>query len=298
MQEGALRADVNVSVAKEGNPPGVKIEIKNLNSFRAAERAVRYEVERQITALEGGLPLTQETRGWDENSEVTIGQRSKEHAEDYRYFPEPDLPPLLIDRSLLDQIGASLPELATDKRARYQTALGLSAYDAGVLTQALTITQLFDETVALTSVSSAKAAANWLTGEYLRLLSESKAEPEDAKITAETLADLISLIESGEITTPVAKSVFAETFETGESPSAIVSRKGLRQLSDRSELENTVREVLAANDSLVAEYVNKDRKTEGPLVGKVMAATKGTANPAVVKEIIADLLLKSEAAGD
>lgn len=294
LQEGALRADVNISVRREGEPPGVKVEIKNLNSFRAVERALRFEIDRQIAVLRNGHALTQETRGWDEDKGITVPQRSKEFAEDYRYFPEPDLPALHISTDRIERVREAMPELPATKRERYMAQLALSAYDAGVLTQDRDVAALFDETVALAGAGSAKAAANWLTGEFARLMGERGLTAAESRVTPRVLAELIRLLDDGTIAGPAAKTVFEETFESGEAPDAIVDRLGLRQVSDPSELESVVRKVLDANPALAEEYVARDRKTEGPLVGKVMAASGGKANPRVVKEIIAQILLPPE----
>jgi len=293
MQEGALRADVNVSVSKPGEPPGVKVEIKNLNSFRAVERAVRFEIDRQIATIEGGGGLSQETRGWDDEREVTIAQRGKEFAEDYRYFPEPDLPPLTFDRNRIDAMRTRLPETAGAKRSRYVSELGLSRYDAEVLARDKAVAALFDATVVIAGPGMAKPAANWLTGEFARLLGERGIEPAGSLITPAILGELLGLLADGTITTPVAKAVFEDAFASGDSPLAIVDRRGLRQVSNRSELEAIVRAVLEANPALASDYVTKDRKTEGPLVGRVMAASGGKANPEQVKQIIAGLLIET-----
>jgi aspartyl-tRNA(Asn)/glutamyl-tRNA(Gln) amidotransferase subunit B len=291
MQEGALRADVNVSLRKEGEQPGVKVEIKNLNSFRAVERAIRYEIDRQSMALEAGNTLPQETRGWDEARGITVAQRSKEFAEDYRYFPEPDLPPITFTDAQIERIRASSPELAAAKRMRFVNDLGLSPYDARVLTQDPTVAALFEATIAVTGPGGAKSITNWLTGEFLRLIGEGERGTSETLVTASGLAELVGLVADSAVTTPVAKVLFEEMFKTGASPAMVVEQRGLRQVSDRGELVAAVELVLAANEMLVADYVNKDRKTEGPLVGKVMAATGGKANPTVVKEMIAALLL-------
>lgn len=293
MQEGALRADVNVSVRKLGEGHGVKIEIKNLNSFRAVARALEHEIARQIEILESGGTLRQETRGWDETREVTVVQRSKELAEDYRYFPEPDLPPLNLSAEMVEAIRSSLPELAPCKRVRFVHQYGLSEYDAGVLTQDPTLATLLDKTIELSPTVEPKAAANWLSGEFLRLLKEHEIAAAESRITPEGLAELLGLIQAGTITTAIARTVFVDMFETGVSPRVIVSERSLAQVSDRTDLEAIVREVLDANPGLVSDYILKDRKTEGPLVGKVMAATRGKANAAIVKEIIAAVLGES-----
>ena len=293
MQEGSLRADVNVSVRKHGADHGVKIEIKNLNSFRSVARALDYEIERQIVILERGDYLFQETRGWDESREITVAQRSKEFAEDYRYFPEPDLPVLRLTRERVDAIRAKLPERASAMRTRFVEQYGLSQADAAVLTQDPVLARLLDETLRFAPGSDPKAIANWLTGEFLRLLRETGTPIESSKITAEGLGALVTLVAKGTITTAIGKTIFEEMFQTGAAPESIVAEKGLEQISDQSELETVVRQVLDENPALVADYISKDGKTVGPLVGKVMAETRGKANAALVKEIIAEQLKQS-----
>lgn len=294
MQAGALRADVNVSVSKKGHDRGTKIEVKNLNSFRSVARAVEYEIARQIDVLEAGGFLSQETRGWDEAREVTVGHRSKEYAEDYRYFPEPDLPPLYLSREKIESIRAALPELAQTKRHRFMAEYGLSPYDAVVLTRHPALAELLDETVGLGSATDkkplAKTAANWLTGEFLRLLNERQISVEDSRVTPEGLAGLLEILEQGRITNAMAKTVFEEMFTTGKAADAIVAEQSLDQIEDRSQLIPVVQKVIDENPNLASDYRTKDRKTEGPLVGKVMTATRGKANPAIVKVILADLL--------
>lgn len=290
MQEGALRADVNVSVRKPDGELGVKIEIKNLNSFRSVERSLEYEIQRQIGVLESGGILTQETRGWDEATEVTVSQRSKEHAEDYRYFPEPDLPPLRLSNAAIEGVRARMPESAGDLRHTFTTKYALSTYDAEVLTQDPALARLLDETVRGSSKVEPKVVANWLTGEFLRLSNETGMPIESSHITPHGLLDFTDLIARGVITSAIGKTVFEEMFRTGASPDSIVEKRDLKQVSDQGELEEIVRTVLSENGGLVSDYVNKDRKTEGPLVGKVMAATRGKANAALVKEIIAEMV--------
>lgn len=291
MQEGALRADVNVSVARLGEEAGVKTEIKNLNSFRSVQRALQHEIDRQIKLLETGAVLTQETRGWDESQEITIPQRSKEFAEDYRYFPEPDLPPLYLDPAMVESIRQSLPGTAEAKRDRFVRELGLSAGDARVLTGEPALAALFEETVRLEPSIDPSQAANWLTGEFLRLVNETATPTGETGITAHSLQGLLRLLRDGRITNAIGKMVFEEMFRTGRGADEIVTERGLAQMSDESEVRSVVQKVLDENPVLVSDYLNKDRKTEGPLVGKVMAATRGTANAAIVKRVIAEILL-------
>jgi len=290
MQEGALRADINVSVRRPGSEHGVKVEIKNLNSFRAVARAVEFEIDRQVRCLEAGGTLTQETRGWDEAAEKTVPQRSKEFAEDYRYFPEPDLPPLDVPKVLVDAVRSRMPEAAAKKRERYVNHYGLTAYDAAVLTQDPELARLMDQTVAAAPFAEPKAISNWLTGELLRLLHETGMEPAVVPITPQLLAGLLKLLADGTISNAIGKTVFEEMFRSGTNAATIVRERGLTQMGDPEELRQVVEQVLTANPGLVKQYVEQDRKTEGPLIGQVMKATGGKANAAIVKDLIAEKL--------
>ena len=290
LQEGAMRADINVSVRLPGGQLGTKVEIKNLNSFRAVQRSLEYEIRRQVQVLESGGTLIQETRGWDEYEEVTVPQRSKEYAEDYRYFPEPDLPPLMLSRDLVRDIRDAMPELATSKRQRFVRDYHLSDKEAAVLTMEPALAALMDETVLASPDTEPKIAANWLTGEYLRLLRESETGITESNITPELLAGLFKLLNSGAITTAIAKTVFEEMFATGKAADTIVSERGLTQIADEGELREIVQSVLDSHPELVKDYREKERKTEGPLVGQVMKASRGKANAAIVKQIIAEML--------
>jgi len=289
MEEGVLRADVNVSLSR-GAHPGAKVEIKNLNSFRAVTRALEFEIDRQAALLEAGGQVAQETRGWDEGQEETVSQRSKEYAEDYRYFPEPDLPALTVSPERVEEIRRTLPELPAARRARYVDSAGLSPYEAEVITQDPALASLFDETLSLQPPGGSKAVANWIMGELLRLLHEAAVPLEASNISPRGLSGLLRLLGDGTITNAQAKIVFARMFETGAEADEIVRREGLAQIADTDELAATVRRVLAENEALVRDYVEKGGKTEGPLIGKVMAATGGRANAALVRELIRSLL--------
>jgi aspartyl-tRNA(Asn)/glutamyl-tRNA(Gln) amidotransferase subunit B len=290
LQEGAMRADINVSVRLPDGELGTKVEIKNLNSFRSVQRSLEYEIRRQVQVLESGGTLIQETRGWDEVIEVTVPQRSKEYAEDYRYFPEPDLPPLHLSRELVQGIREAMPELAGSKRERFVRDYHLSEKDAGVLTMEPALAALMDETVLASPDTEPKIAANWLTGEFLRLRRETESSIEESKISGGNLAELLRLLGAGTITTAIAKTVFEEMFASGKSARDIVSERGLTQIADQGELREIVKQVLDSNPALVKDYVERDRKTEGPLVGQVMKASRGKANAAIVKQIIAEML--------
>jgi aspartyl-tRNA(Asn)/glutamyl-tRNA(Gln) amidotransferase subunit B len=281
-----MRIEGNISLRPIGSDTfGTKVEVKNLNSFRSLERAMEYEVVRQGEALEKGEPLTQETRGWDENGGRTISQRSKEEANDYRYFPEPDLPPLRPSAEWVEQLRRQLPELPAARRARYATQLGLSDYDAGVLTADVALGDYFDGVVR--AGASAKAAANWVTGEFSRLLNRHAATGLRADAVAlgpEGLAQLIAAVEAGEVSATNAKAVLAESFESGESPASVIEREGLGAVSDEGLIGEAVASVLEEHAVQVGEYRNGKQQVYGFLVGQVMKRTQGRADARLVNE--------------
>jgi aspartyl-tRNA(Asn)/glutamyl-tRNA(Gln) amidotransferase subunit B len=286
MEAGSMRIEGNVSLRPMGSERfGTKVEVKNLNSFRSLERAMEYEVARHAEALERGEPLRQETRGWDETAGRTIIQRSKEEANDYRYFPEPDLPPLRPSESWVAELRARLPELPAARRARYEEQLGLSAYDAGVLTADLALADYFDATVA--AGASAKGAANWVTGEFSRLLNQHAADglrASDVALAPGGLAELVAAVEGGSVSPTNAKAILARTFESGESPLAIIESEGLGQVSDAGAIGAEVEAVLAEFPSQVAEYRSGKQQVYGFLVGQVMKRTAGRADARLVNE--------------
>jgi aspartyl-tRNA(Asn)/glutamyl-tRNA(Gln) amidotransferase subunit B len=286
MEAGSMRIEGNVSVRPAGTTTfGTKVEVKNLNSFRSLERAMAYEVERHVAALEAGETLTQETRGWDEEAGRTIVQRSKEEANDYRYFPEPDLPPLRPSEAWVAELRARLPELPAQRRARYTDELGLSAYDAGVLTSDVALADYFDEVVSLGAAP--KVAANWMTGELSRLLNQHAAEALRADRIAlrpAGLAELIGEVEAGRVSSTNAKAVLAGAFESGESPRAIIEREGLGAVSDTGAIGAEIEAVLAEFPSQVAEYRSGKQQLFGFLVGQVMKRTAGRADARLVNE--------------
>jgi aspartyl-tRNA(Asn)/glutamyl-tRNA(Gln) amidotransferase subunit B len=264
---------------------GTKVEVKNLNSFRSLERAMEFEVARQADALERGERLVQETRGWQETEGRTIPQRSKEEANDYRYFPEPDLPPLRPSEEWVAQIRAGLPELPAARRSRYVDALGLSAYDAGVLTADLALADYFDEVVS--AGIAAKTAANWVTGEFSRLLNQHAAEGLRASAVAlgpTGLAELISGVEGGKVSAANAKTVLAEVFESGESPKVVVDRRGLQQVGDAASIGAEIDGVLADFPDQVTQYRSGKTALFGFLVGQVMKRTGGRADARLVND--------------
>ncbi len=286
METGSMRIEGNVSLRPMGTAVfGTKVEVKNLNSFRSLERAMEFEVGRQAEALERGEPLTQETRGWHETEGRTISQRSKEEANDYRYFPEPDLPPLRPSAEWVVQLRASLPELPAARRTRYVEGHGLSPYDAGVLTADLALADYFDAVVA--AGAAPKTAANWVTGEFSRLLNHHGAEGLRASGVAlkpERLAELISGVEGGKVSAANAKTVLAEVFESGESPKVVVDRLGLQQVGDAESIGTEVVAVLAGFPEQVAEYRAGKVALFGFLVGQVMKRTAGRADARLVNE--------------
>ena len=285
LQEGAFRCDANISLRPVGATEfGTKTEIKNMNSFRAVFRALEYEIARQTAVLEEGGRIVQETRGWNEDRGVTVSQRSKEFAHDYRYFPEPDLPPVFVSREWVAELRARLPELPDAKRERYQRDFGLSAYDAGQLVASPAVSAFFERAVAL--YPQPKLVANWVEGELFRLLKEADVEIDETRVTPEHLAELLGLLEKGTLSGALAKQVFEEVFATGERPAAIVQERGLAQISDTSELERIVGDVLAGHPQPVADYRAGKETALNFLKGQVMKATRGKANPAVVTDLL------------
>jgi aspartyl-tRNA(Asn)/glutamyl-tRNA(Gln) amidotransferase subunit B len=286
MEAGSMRIEGNVSLRPRGTSTfGTKVEVKNLNSFRSLERALEYEVQRHAEALDRGEPLRQETRGWDEEAGRTIIQRSKEEANDYRYFPEPDLPPLRPSDAWVAELRAGLPELPAQRRQRYVDELGLSAYDAGVLTADRALSDYFDAVIG--GGLDAKRAANWLTGEFSRLLNQHAAgglRADAVALRPEGLAELIGEVEAGRVSQTNAKAVLATTFETGESPRAVIEREGLGQVSDAGAIGAEIDAVLAEFPEQVADYRAGKQQLFGFLVGQVMKRTAGRADARLVNE--------------
>jgi aspartyl-tRNA(Asn)/glutamyl-tRNA(Gln) amidotransferase subunit B len=295
MEEGSFRCDANCSVRLRGAKElGVKVEIKNMNSFRAVERALAHELRRQVDVLEDGGTIVQETRLWDADREETRSMRTKESAHDYRYFPDPDLPPVLVPESFVAGVRAALPELPDARRQRFVQALGLPPYDAEVLTARRDVADYFEAVVA--AHGNAKAASNWIMSDILRVLRERRLD--DAHTITEwpiapaRLAELIGLIDDGTINGKIAKTVFEEMLATGPeaSPRAIVEKKGLVQVSDEGPIVAAIEQILAANADKVAEYRAGKDKLLGFFVGQVMKATGGKANPALVNTLLAERL--------
>ncbi len=289
MEEGSLRCDANVSVRPAGSPTfGTKAEVKNLNSFRHVQRALEFEIERQTAVVSGGGRVEQETRLWDTASGRTFSMRSKEEAHDYRYFPEPDLLPLRLKAEWIEEIRRSLPELPDARRHRFVAQYGLPEYDAAILTQSPAISAYFEATAA--AAGNAKAASNWIMGELTRKVNELGIGIESASLAPEALAGLIRLVDSGTITGPIAKDVFEKMYASGKSADAIVAAEGLASINDDAALEAAVRDAIAANETAVAQYRAGKQQTFGFLVGQVMKATRGKANPAIVNALMKKML--------
>ncbi|MBT0652125.1 Asp-tRNA(Asn)/Glu-tRNA(Gln) amidotransferase subunit GatB [Geomobilimonas luticola] len=287
MEEGSFRCDANVSVMPVGSATfGTRAEIKNVNSFRFVKQAIEYEIERQIELIEEGGKVVQETRLFDPNSGTTRSMRGKEEAHDYRYFPDPDLVPLVISDDWVEDVRLSLPELPAARLARYQAELGLPFYDAEVLTASRELADYFE--ACLNRYPQAKPVANWVMGEVTRGLNDSGLAITACPVSPELLAELLKLIDAGTISNKIAKTVFDEMWQSGKAPAAIVEEKGLVQVSDTGEIEKIIDEILAANQGQVEEFRGGKEKVFGFFVGQVMRASKGKANPAVVN----DLLLK------
>jgi aspartyl-tRNA(Asn)/glutamyl-tRNA(Gln) amidotransferase subunit B len=285
MEQGSLRCDANVSVRPAGQDGlGVKTEIKNLNSFKFVEKALEYEIERQIKILKEGGKIIQETRLWNSERGITESMRTKEEAHDYRYFPEPDLVPIMAEHQLIDEIKKSLPELPDAKRKRFVSEHGLPEYDADMMTSEKSLADWFEEVVRLGG--QPKAVSNWIMGDLMRLLNEENKPFEDCSLKPKQLVDMLSLIDKDTISGKIAKTVFEEMYKTGKDAESIVREKGLVQISDAGEIEKIVDDVIAQNSKEVARYRSGEEKLFGFFVGYVMKLTKGKANPQLVNELL------------
>ena len=290
MEQGSIRFDVNLSLRPWGQAEfGTRTETKNLNSFSSVRRSMEYEMARQAQLLDDGEKILQETRTWDEGRGVTLSLRSKEEAHDYRYFPEPDLVPLVIEREWVERVRQTLPELPAARRERLKS-MGLSDYDAGVITSSRALCDFFDG--ALKRYADAKTLANWTMGEYMRLLNAQGIRVEESPVKPQQLGELLELMDQGTISGKIAKTVLEEMFSTGSDPSLIVKEKGLAQISDEGALLKIVEEIIAANPQSVEDFkAGKDRAI-GFLVGQIMKATKGQANPGVVNNLLKEQLTR------
>jgi aspartyl-tRNA(Asn)/glutamyl-tRNA(Gln) amidotransferase subunit B len=295
MEEGNFRCDANISLRPVGSAElGSKVEVKNMNSFRSVYRALQYEVDRQQEVLKDGDRIPQETRGWVDDRAVTVSQRSKEYANDYRYFPEPDLPPMTVDRDWLDEIRARMPELPDAKRARLRSEYGLSDYDASLIIETRAKADYFQEAVDIAPEAKrrqrAKAAANWINSELAGLLNARNMEIGDVKITPQALSQLIDLQEDGTISGKTAKTVFAQMFDTGRQPKEIVEEAGLVQITAGDEIAAALERVLADNAKAVEDYRGGKEEALKFLMGQVMRETRGRANPGIVSQLLKEKL--------
>lgn len=289
LQEGSMRADVNLSVRPSGASEfGTRTEMKNLNSFKAITRAIENERNRQIDLLESGEAVIQETRRWDDVKEYSYAMRSKEDAQDYRYFPEPDLVPIVISKAWLEEIRARQPELRDERHQRYKVQYGLPDYDADIITSSKKMADIFE--AASKICGKPKKVSNWLMGETMRLLKENGQEPDELALEPEKLAKLVELADSGAVNNTVAKEVFEEVFRNGIDPEKYVEEKGLKTVSDEGELRSVIEQVVKENPQSVEDYRNGKQKAIGFLVGQTMKATKGKANPGLVNQILKNIL--------
>jgi aspartyl-tRNA(Asn)/glutamyl-tRNA(Gln) amidotransferase subunit B len=290
MEQGSLRCDANVSIRPVGQKEyGTRAEVKNINSFKFVEKALEYEIKRQIKVVEEGRKVIQETRLWDSDRGITESMRGKEEAHDYRYFPEPDLVPITVEQKWIDEINASLPELPDVKRERFVSEYGLSEYDADLLTSEKPLAQWFE--AAVKSGGQPKAVANWIMGELTKLLNEENKSIEECRLKPEQLAGMLKLMDKGTISGKIAKTVFEEMYRTGKDAETIVKEKGLIQISDESEIEKAVDEVISKNPKEVERFKAGDEKLLGFFVGQIMKLTKGKANPQIVNELLRKKLL-------
>ena len=289
LNEGSMRADVNLSVREVGASEfGTRTEMKNLNSFKAIARAIEGERARQIELLEDGKKVVQETRRWDDNKEYSYAMRSKEDAQDYRYFPDPDLTPIVISDEWIQKIKDSEPEFQEQKAARYEKEFDIPAYDISILTASKKMADLFEQTVS--PGANPKKASNWLMGETMRLLKEKEMEPEDITFAPENLAKLIALADKGTINSTVAKEVFEVVFTENTDPEQYVKEHGLGTVSDEGALRETIEKIVEENPQSVADYQAGKKKAIGFLVGQTMKAMQGKANPGMVNQILTEIL--------
>ena len=288
LEEGSMRCDANISIMPKGSKEfGTRAEIKNVNSFAALQRAIEYEIERQIEIVEEGGHVVQETRLWDDNARETRSMRGKEDAHDYRYFPEPDLMPLEISREWVEKIKSEMPELPSQKRARYQE-IGLSEYDASVIVEQMGLALFFDKVLELGA--NPKTAVNFIMGEIAAYLKEDHIEITDTKLTPENLAELIALIEKGTISNNIGKQIIIEMLKDGTKASVIVEKKGLSQISDEGAIKELVQKVVDAHQNEVEAYKNGKTNLLGFFVGQIMKETKGRANPKTVNQLLREII--------
>src|SRR5512145_972640 len=289
MEEGSFRCDANISIRPRGQKEfGTRAELKNMNSFRNVQRALEYEVKRQQYLVENGQTIVQETRLWDDAQGVTNPMRSKEEAHDYRYFPDPDLVPVVVDEAWVAQIRSDMPELPQAKRERFVSEYAIPAYDAGVLTADKALAHYYEDVVKL--CGKPKIVSNWLMGDVMKFLNEDKRDIRDCPITAQSLADMIKLIEEGAISGKMAKEVIDDMYKTGKTPKDIIAEKGMVQITDEGELTKTITAIIEANPKQLADYRSGKDKLFGFFVGQVMKATQGKANPQLVNDLLKKML--------
>ncbi|MDH4100533.1 MAG: Asp-tRNA(Asn)/Glu-tRNA(Gln) amidotransferase subunit GatB [Nitrospirota bacterium] len=289
MEEGSLRCDANVSIRPVGQKElGTKAEIKNMNSFKNVAKAIEYEIKRQKQVVMSGGRIVQETRLWDANKGVTLSMRSKEEAHDYRYFPEPDLVPVVVDQEWIDELTEGLPELPDAKRERFVSQYGIPEYDADVLTQSRAMGDYYEACV--TAYNQPKTVSNWIMGDVMRELKNANLEIEECPLSPERLAGMLKLMEDGTISGKIAKTVFEEMFKSGKDAETIVKEQGLVQVTDTGAIEKVIEEVMAANPQHVADYRSGKEKLFGFFVGQVMKASQGKANPAMVNDLLKKML--------
>jgi len=285
MEEGSFRCDANVSVRPKGRKEfGIRTELKNMNSFRHVEKALEYEIKRQVAVLEDGGEVVQETRLWDTDQGITVSMRGKEEAHDYRYFPDPDLVPLKIDETWVEEIRRSLPELPDEKKERFVKDYGIPEYDAEILTSTKAMAFYYEESVQL--YPEPKTVSNWMMGDLLRELKQDEKEIDQSLLTPSHLAEMLSMMKEGTISGKIAKDVFEEMYQTGERPAKIVQVKGWTQILDTGEIERAVEKAMKANPKQVEDYQKGKEKLFGFFVGEVMKETKGKANPKLVNELL------------
>ena len=297
MEEGNFRCDANISVRPMGSDKlGSKVEVKNMNSFRSVYRALEYETVRQVQAVKKGERIVQETRGWDEKNDRTFSQRIKEEENDYRYFPEPDLPPLEISEAWIDEIQRTLPELPQARLHRFRDEFGLSAYDAGLLTGNQPTADYFESIIEAKKAPAdqqkkfAKSVSNWILVELARLLNQTGDEIQSVKVEPPHMVELIDMVDSGQLSSSMAKTVFEEMFNTGQAPGYIAKEKGLVQISDHGAINEAINEAISGNPNPVAEYLGGKEQAIRFLVGQVMKITRGNANPQVANELLKEKL--------
>jgi len=287
MEEGSFRCDANISIRPRGSKEFFpKVEVKNMNSLKGVYQAMEYESKRQRKVFEEGGELVQETRGWIDEKGITVTQRTKEYADDYRYFPEPDLPPLVFDKAWVEEIRAKLPELPEARRERFVTQYGLPLYNANILTNSRALADYFESCLKLMNLSKAKMLSNWLLGDFSRLLNATNTEIENTKVSPEHLAEMFSLVDNGTISGPTTKAVFEEMFHSGKRASDIVAGKKLSQISDTTEVRKVVKQVIADNAKAVSDYSSGKQQALTFITGQVMKTTRGRANPTLVGEIL------------